>query len=164
MLVLRLWWGWWVGRQVEGKLAELRRQGHPVTLAEVPNAPVPDEENAWAWQVRAAKGANDDGIDSPRTSTMEYPGYPPYSAQWVKLAEASEKAHQENFRLARRARDFSKVQTRKRLEAWGVIEFSHVNDVKWLTNLLADGAEYMQAQGNTEEALYRLLDVLHVAR
>src|SRR5437867_125690 len=146
MLLLRLGWGWWVHRQVQGKLARLHEEGHPIALSELPITPVAEEENAWAWQERAAKIINDK-VDSPRSSTLQYANYPPYSAEWMKLAEESEKAYGKAFRLARRAREFSKVQTRKRLEAWSSTDTLQITNAKGLANIIADGAEYKHLKG-----------------
>jgi hypothetical protein len=163
MLLLRLSWGWWVGREMERKLDDLRRQGHPVKVEDIALAQVGDEENAWTWQTKAAK-ALVEGVDSPRNSNMEYPGYPPYSAEWLKLAEASEKAHGESFRLARKARELVKVQMRKELGPTSAYEVSHLNDANSLSNVIADGAQYKQTKGADEEAMERLLDILHISR
>ena len=58
IIVFRLGWGWWVGRELEGKLAEIRKRGEPVLVSDVHFQSVADSENAWLVQVQAAKAKN----------------------------------------------------------------------------------------------------------
>src|SRR2546428_549286 len=76
MVIFRLGWGWWVHRQVEAKLAELRGRGEPVSVGEVSYPVVKDSENAWKSQLKAMNALNSAAY-SPRSSNIEYDA-PPY--------------------------------------------------------------------------------------
>jgi hypothetical protein len=163
VLALRLGWGWIVAAQLRATFADIRARGHPLTLSDFSNPSVPNQENAWWWQSRAASALNEK-IDSPRTSILDYPGYPPYPAQWSKLASNSEKAHQQSFHLARQARGHTRVQIHQQLSTSFAASSPIIHQASQLAQKLADGAEYVHLAGDDAEAFQRLLDVLHIAR
>ena len=166
VLIVRLVWGWWVGRQLQAQLDEIRRRGEPAAVSDIVFAGVADEQNAWTYQTRAAKAISEKA-ESPSNSNLEYPDYPSFPAEWTKLARASEQANAEAFALARQARRYSQVQTRRELPSpltVAVAIHSSVNEVKNLANVLADAAMYSHFQGDDVEAIERLLDLLHLSR
>src|SRR5438128_5593139 len=77
MLVLtgRLWWGWHWSRQLAAQMEEFRQRGWPASVEEMKSEPVADAENAFTLQMRAAKAVR---VDSPATSSMNPPDYPPF--------------------------------------------------------------------------------------
>src|SRR5689334_1621930 len=163
MLIFRLVWGWVVQKQVEGRLAQLRARGEPATMKEVPYPSLSDSDNAWKFQLKAINAINP-AVDCPRSSNLEYSG-PPYPPEWMKLAAASEQAHGQVFALLRAARPHPAAQFRKELvgiSSWG--DIAYLNQIKHLANIVVDGAEYAHFTGNSDEAVERLLDVLHLAR
>lgn len=164
MLLLRLGWGWWVGRQVAGILAEIRGRGEPVEAADVVYPVVPDSENAFVLQDQAIN-ALVGGIDSPSNSNLEYAQYLPFPAEWMKLAEASEKAHGKAFALARQARSLPKARIPANPGTpFGMSNFRSLNGVKSLVNTIGDGADYSHVKGDDVEAIERLLDLQHIVR
>src|SRR5688572_20589066 len=163
VLALRLAWGWWVNSRTEAALAQVRQRGEAVEPADVAYPYVPDADNAFVIQRKAA-GLLVPGVDSPRSSPLEYPDYPPYSQEWMKLAAASEQAHQKLFVLLRQARPLKTAQFRVSL-ARPVFTtlLPYLNDSKWLANTVTDGARYAHVSGDDVEAIERLLDTLHLS-
>ena len=164
VLVVRVVWGWQVGRMLRAQLDAARARGEPVAVEDVRFEAVPDAENAWAVQVRAMQ-AHVPGVFSPRSSNDEYREYPPYPAYWMKRAAASAQAHGQVFALARQARGLSRVQVRDRLTLpMGNSFFASLGDARNLANTLSDGALYSHVHGDDAEAIERILDELHLAR
>lgn len=165
MLGLRLGWGWYAERELAGQLAELRRRGVAVTVADLPPAPpLPDANNAWAIQVQAAS-AHAAGVDSPRNSSLSYPDYPPYPPAWTALAKASEVSNAGVMRLARQARGTNAVVVHARLASpLYKMVLGGLNQARHVSNTVCDGALYAHVTGDEPEALERVRDVLHVAR
>jgi hypothetical protein len=163
-LSLRLIWGWQAARTLREQIEQVRRRSEPVTVEDVTYATVPDAENAWDVQLRAAQ-AQVPGVDSPRNSNDEFRQFPPYPDFWIKRAEASERAHAKVFALARQARQLSRVQFRDRLTSpLTYMMLPYLNNGRQLANTLADGADYAQVRGDDAEAVERLMDVLHFSR
>lgn len=150
--------------RVESELAQLRRSGAPVTVEDVVYPYVPDEQNGVKVQLRATKLLVQ-GVESPRSSPIEYREYPPYPPEWMKLAAASEQAHAPAFAMLRKARSMRGAQFRRSLTSPLVrVLLPYLNDVRWLANTVSDGATYAHLNGDDVEALERLIDVLHLAR
>ncbi|MCY2951730.1 MAG: hypothetical protein NTU53_07100 [Planctomycetota bacterium] len=165
VLVVRLVWGWWVGRQLQAQLDEIRQRGEPVAATDMVYPFVPDSENAWLLQLQAVQVIVKSGVESPSNSSLDCPNYLPYPAEWMKLAEASEKVHGQAFALARQARQLSRVQFRQGLTSPTIsIILPYLNEAKQLANTIADGAEYSHLKGDDGEAMERLMDLLHLAR
>jgi hypothetical protein len=165
MLALRLAWGWYSYRLLAAQLDEARRRGEPVAAEDIVFESVPDSENAFLVQVRAAQ-SQAAGVDSPRNSIDEYPhDYPPFPANWMKRAKASEQAHGKVFALARQARQLSGVQIHDRLPIpWTPSSAGYLTNLRYLANTLTDGALYAHVTGDDSEALERIFDVLHLSR
>lgn len=162
VLIVRLVWGWWLTRELNARLDDARRRGHPVSLSDLTFPQVPDSENAWTLQSQAAALIS---VDSPRNSNLEYHDYPPYPPDWHKLAQASEQAHAQVFALARQARQRSAVQVRQELKTQHFMaRLQYLNNPMGLANTLLDGAAYAHVKGDDVEALERVLDTLHLAR
>jgi hypothetical protein len=163
VLAVRLIWGWYVDRTLRGQLDIIRGRGEPVAAEDMTFASVPDAENAWNLQARAA-GAHVAGVDSPRNSNDEFRNYPPYPNFWMKRAEASEQAHKQLFTLARQARQLSRVQFRDRITSPVMnVMLPYLNQVRQLANTLADGANYANVRGDDAEAIERIMDVMHLS-
>ena len=163
MLGVRLAWGWMAERDLTEQMGQMRSRGEPATLGEIRYSDVAANENAWAIQMQAAD-ALVPNRDSPRSSSLEY-GEPPYGPAWFALAAGSEAAHGQAFALLRKARQYSKAQFRKQMVAPTYFGFfGYFNNAKHLANIVGDGAEYAHFTGNDDEALERLLDLMHLAR
>src|SRR6267142_3198896 len=159
MVLIRLVWGWYVSRQLENALSAIRAAGEPASFAEMKYSPVPDEENAWLLQLKAAQGLVN--TNSPRNSNLNNTD-PPYSTAWEKLAVASELANAKSFALVARARGLTRAQFRK--SGVGTWNMPYLYPCKQLANTLADGAEYAHSKHDEGLALDRVMDVLHLAR
>jgi len=162
ILVLRLAWGWYVHRQVQQALAALRSRGEFTSVSDVIYEKVPDSENVWKLQLRAA-AALAPGVNSPLVSNLEYQNYLPFPPAWHQLADASEKANVTPFKLARQSRQLHRAQFRDHLKP---LQFNtdHLREARTISNTICDGALYSHLHGNDAEALERLLDVMHLAR
>jgi len=162
IIVFRLGWGWWVEKQLNTKLMELRGRGEPGALKEIPYPPLKDAENAWKTWDKALSALNGT-VDSPRSSFLEY-GDPPYPPAWMNMAAASENANGKAFALARAARGRSLAQFRTGLPVQGDPWLPYLNSLKRLANTLADAAEYAHFRlGDGDEAVERELDLMHLA-
>jgi hypothetical protein len=161
MLLMRLLWGWSVHRQLQSQLSAIRARGEPIDPSQITHQPLPEDQNTVPL-LRKAVSALVEGVDSPRNSNLEYPDFLLHSPQWMKFAEASEKAHGPAFALARAARQRQQAQFATSLPE--EIEPHFINNVRTLANVLNDGAEYSHIRGNDTEAIERLLDALHLAR
>lgn len=159
MLLLRLGWGWQADRQLRAMKADLRRQGHAVEMSDVVIPKVADAQNPLLIYSRAPIMT-----DSPRSSSMQYPSYPPYGKSWEAMAEASEKAHAATFSSIRGARSFPQAQIRSEFTIASIMTFGGFNRLRDLANHVVDGAEYQHLHGNEAEAIERLLDALHIAK
>src|SRR5688572_4275969 len=76
VLVLRLWWGDRIARQLAAQQAEIRARGEPIDLSELTIERLPDEQNAWLLLRQAA--LLDNGTSPRNSATVGYPGYPPF--------------------------------------------------------------------------------------
>jgi hypothetical protein len=167
VLLVRLIWGWQVGRVLRSQLDVAKARGEPVSIDEFRFEPVPDAENAWLLQLKAITAAGAvTGAWSPRQSNDDYRDYPPYPATWMTRAAASEQGHAQAFALARQARGLSRSQIRDRITSPVVnsVLVSPFNGTRNLANVLSDGAIYSHLQGHDAEAIERIFDVLHLAR
>ncbi|MGA2496201.1 MAG: hypothetical protein ABSH20_00580 [Tepidisphaeraceae bacterium] len=162
MLGVRLAWGWYAGHRLAAALDEIRRRGEPASLADVVYPPLPDAQNAAAEHQRAA-AALSTTVESPTNSNLDYFDYLPYPPKWTQLAEASEKANTKAFAILRQSRPLTSAQYRRSLTSLWAANFTYINRVKELTNVVSDGAIYSHLQGDDTEALERLFDVMHVA-
>jgi hypothetical protein len=164
VLVVRLVWGWQTHRALAARLAELREAGQPVEVGDVVQAKVPNAENAWHYQMLAA-AALVPGVDSPASSNLAYPNYPPYPAAWWRLAEASERANGKALAMARRAREFPRSQNHDGFDSpSSMTVMPSFNKARWLANTLGDGALYAHLKADDAGALDRVLDLLHLSR
>ena len=162
VLAVRLVWGWGTSRRLDAAIEDVRRVGHPTRGDEVVFEPLPDRENAWAVFMRAHGGIKP-GVDSPRSSILEYPSYPPYGPEWEQVASESEAENADAFRIARTARPLARAQTRQGVASANTAAAPGLNTVRHLANILADGAAYRHLRGDDREAVERLRDVLHLA-
>lgn len=164
VLAVRLVWGWHVARTLRSQVEEMRGRGEVATVDDLVTESVPDAENAWDVQTRAAQ-ATRTAVSSPRASNDEYRPYPPFPDYWMKRASDSEKAHAQAFALARQARQLSRVQLRDRVTSPVAMNYlPSYNTIRNLANTVSDGALYSHVRGDDVEAIERVRDVLHVAR
>lgn len=155
---------WMMMGHVQGKPAETDAAAEQAGLESFQIEQVPDDENAWLILQKAAQ-ATQTGVDSPASSNLTYPPYPPYGDEWLAMARESEAAHVEAFRLAREARSLPRSMVRSELPASpDDLGLRSYNPIRQLANLLGDSALYCYVQGNDAESIERLLDLLHLAK
>jgi hypothetical protein len=165
LLAVRLGWGWHAARARDAELAAARGRGETASVADVRLPEVEDAHNAWEHQVLAMQAART-GVDSPASSSLEYPDYPPYPPAWTRMAAASEAAHGGAFARARDARAFPVARLRRSVQPPMFNAISPgLNNARHLANTVGDGALYAHVNlGDDAEAVERLRDVLHLAR
>lgn len=156
-----------VAGYVQGQPAQVDPPSAPVEPAAIESPRierVPDDENAWLIFLKAAQ-AGQTGVDSPASSNLEYPAYPPFGDKWQEMAAASEAAHGEAFHLARQARSLPRSMVRSKIPASPEdLGMTQYNPIRHLANLLGDSAMHNHLEGDDAEAIGRLLDLLHLAK
>jgi hypothetical protein len=160
-MVVRLVWGSWLSTRLTTKLGEIRARGEPASPGDIDLEPVADADNAWLAYMRAADAVAPD-VESPSQSAIEPPAYPPFGSEWEALAEASERANAAVFPLARSARQLTRSQLRKTAD--DASERTRYTDVRYLADVLVDGALYAHLRGRDGEAVERVLDALHLGQ
>jgi hypothetical protein len=164
VFVVRVLWGHHARAARRSEMDGIRHAGDPASVADVVIERVPESQNAWEVQVQAAQ-ATRTNVSSPRASNDEFRGYPPFPDAWMKRASDSEKAHGQAFALARQARQLTRVQLRDRVTSPLAANFiGSYGPIRNLGNTVSDGALFKHVGGDDDEALERVMDVLHVAR
>ena len=160
---LRLWWGWEAERRLGRALAPVVAGGWPVRGRDMNPGPVSEQANAAAY-LRKAAAAVDPANDSPAASSVAYPSYPPFGAQWEAAAEKSVAGSARTFPLARQARAFEQVDWgwRMRRPATATL-LPHLNEARHLANTVGDAAMYAHVNGDDAAALETVRDVRHIA-
>ncbi len=94
--------------------------------------------------------------DSPASSNLEYPNYPPYSEQWEELAKAAWEQNAEARELVRSVRNVDTV-------TWpNTGDFKYLNGSRELANQIGDAALYLDTQGDSGAAFDALNDLWHM--
>jgi hypothetical protein len=134
-------------------------QSKPVPATQV------TEERKKAGDVQSAEDAVDIYlraaalivVDSPSASTLVFPNYPPFNAEWMDLAKDAWEQNRPARELARQARTINQA-------TW-----ANGKDMKFLGKCrklcyeLGDAAAYAQFQGDDAAAIEYVRDVLHLA-
>ena len=121
-------------------------------------------DDAATLYLHAAKIVDDDAaanLMSPASSTLTYPHYPPFPAEWQTMEKADFAAHGRVRTLAHQARSLQRAD-------WPALKFpnpdySSLNQCRSLANELADAAVYQHLQGDAAAAIETLRDLLHMA-
>jgi hypothetical protein len=161
---VRIWWGKFAQRKLDAGIAAIRAQGEPALVADLNKDKVPDADNAAHYYNLATAQLNPNA-ESPAASNYVYRDYPPYPKKWFALAEASAKANQPAFALAREARKHPRVQ-------WSVMYSSplanfllpHLNGIRNLANHVGDNALLEHFNGNDAEAIEEIKDTWAMSR
>jgi hypothetical protein len=149
ILALRLIWGWYIDRQLNAYITDLRDRGEPVHASDIKYARVPDSDDAWPLIVNATKSNT---FDSPRSGNVAYSNYPPYSPTWIKLAAESNVKNAPALALM----DEASTKTGANPPDHFQMIFKTFTPCRHLANTLADAAQYEQSQGRDVVALKRL--------
>lgn len=149
-------------RKIPGSLVILALANLAAAPATKPASPTP-----WSLIVQAGQLP---ATDSPRSSSLSYAPYPPYSKEWWDMAWDSEQQNTEQFRLLRKARllmesnggqagfatpDMSPTSIKAILQA--------MNPCRNLANIVADAALFSHLNRNDTEAIARTLDLFNLA-
>ena len=141
-----------------------------VVHAQAPAATSTDDAAAlYAKAAKIARDNDDKDVMSPSSSNLEYDGYPPYPPAWTKRETEDYAANAELRELAHRARSIDHAD-------WNAQQWSsktqkpdtgpdlrYLNDLRNLTNELADAAVFQHLQGDDAAAVETLRDILHLA-
>src|SRR5688572_8440046 len=134
--------GWVIGGSVAAAVAAmgvvmLRQEGStPSAEAPATRATSPAEQTTGDWLI----AANDlIVVDSPASSHLEYPSYPPFGAAWDEMAKASWERNQPAFAAVRELLRGQKVPV------WpaDVNNMQYLSPVRSLANHLGDAALYL---------------------
>jgi len=165
VLLVRLTWGGYASYLRERELDLVRTRGEPVTIDDLAatRVPLPDDQNA-AVVFQNAMNAVSRMVESPSDSNFEFPWYPPYNAQWLEIAGASEESNAQAFTMARAARALRRSQMSLPTGSPLVnqVYIPYMSDSRRLANTLVDGAVYVQQIKNHAEAVDRLIDALGI--
>jgi hypothetical protein len=161
LALVRLGWGWEADRRLRRMVEPLRAERWPLTVVDLAPPTVPEEENAAAY-LKAAIAAIDRRNESPASSSLSYPDYPPFGSAWETLASRSVAGSAKTFPLARRARAFDRFDwgTRYTRPAIAVL-LPHLNNARELANTLGDAALYAHEHGDDAAALETMRDLRH---
>jgi len=163
MLVLRWWWGWYADRQLQAKINELRAAGQRVTIEDFQYAPVPDEENAAHFLMKAHAAIVT--LADVRIPFEAFAEEPALAAEHPDELRRTVEPNAEVLRLVRVAR--SKPRT-----DWGIrmtspvwnMSFSHLSTQRQLARLCCAAAlHYHQSRDDRAvvECLRDALDLTH---
>ncbi|MDB5323249.1 MAG: hypothetical protein JWN40_4880 [Phycisphaerales bacterium] len=116
-------------------------------------APQPTEDAA-ALYLRAAKMRK---ADSPAETNLEYRDFPPFPKEWHAASEAAWEANAPVRDLVRKARSLDKAAWPEGNDA------TYLNDLRGLTNNIADAALHESVHGRAAAAFEFARDELHLA-
>jgi hypothetical protein len=157
---LRMAWGREAKRRLGRELEPIVARGEPVSGPTNP-PPVPDAENGARLYLKAMTVF---GTDSPSTSAMNFPDYPPFPPRWHRMEDKSVATNGEVFRLVREARRYNRFD-------WGVrvtppssaVAIPYLNNARHLAKLVRDAVLHAHVHGDDYEAIERVRDLRHAA-
>ena len=123
------------------------------------------DDDAWPLYRRAGEHVAEGdrlGKSSPSSTNMQYPGYPPFSAEWLKVASAAYAYNASPLADIRRA-------TAMPSAAWpagqvdGRPDYAYLSTLRNLANQVGDAALLEHVRGDDASAFARVGDVLHLA-
>jgi hypothetical protein len=122
-------------------------------------------DDAWPLYARAIQRVAEGdraNIMSPAASPLDYPEYPPYSAEWHRLESASYAFNAPARALVHEARSRNSATLPSALNADGTITDRSLFDCRSLANELGDAALEQHLQGDDASAIESLRDLLHL--
>ncbi len=126
----------------------------PGTLAQEVSAT--DEAGAVELYVKAADMMV---IDSPASSPLGYPDYPPFGAEWDRMAKQAFEANAEARKLVRQAREIDRGGWPADSE-----NMRYLNRCRHVVaNQVGDAAMYQHLQGDDADAIESIRDLLHLS-
>jgi hypothetical protein len=169
ILVLVLLWTAWA-RIAQHRLASatagVAAVGIVIDPPEAAREQLPPQQNA-ATYYKQAIAAMSPAVNSPSSSTLSFPNYPPFSPAWHQSMDAA---------MAAQAPALSAVRTARQFEHgdWGYARTSYnsytltyamsFNQARHLANFIADAAVDAHLQGDDAEAIERIEDLLHLSK
>jgi hypothetical protein len=158
---LRAFWGREATRRLGRELEPIIALGEPVSGPAMNPPPLPDAENGALLYLKAMAAF---GTDSPSTSAMDFPEYPPFPPRWHKMEDKSVATNGEVFRLVREARRFGRFDwgTRMTAPSYAIAAPTPIK-VRHMAALVLDAALHAHVHGDDFEALARVRDLRHLA-
>lgn len=168
LAIIRIVWGWDADRRFQSAIDAIRAKGEPILPEDFELPAVQNEQENFVYHFRLATASWPAGIYSPRDSNLEFQGYLPHPANWYVLSTQAIEANKAAYTHIREAR-------KQKLVDWGPewIEVlrgdlsklltDSLSNVRSLSNLLSDTAEYQHLTGNDEEAMESMLDLFAIA-
>jgi hypothetical protein len=160
---VRVWWGKVAQRRLDQGIAEIRATGEPALVEDLNGPPIKDADNAAYYYNQAIAKLNPNA-EAPAASNYTYNNYPPFPRKWYAMADASAKANQPAFNLAREARKHPQAQWTKVYGSPLInVLLPHLNGIRNLANHVGDNALLLHMTGNDAEAVESLKDVWAMA-
>jgi hypothetical protein len=157
-----LWWLHQARAALDAEIAAIQARGEPIWPSDFNPATRPEDEKNAAYHLRQTFTLFNYNIPPPAWSNMQYPDYPPFSAEWYDVSKKAIDAHQKVYQLARKARQQPNVD-------WGTvwatptarIVLPSLSPSRHLAALLGDAALYAHlARGDDHEAIELIRDLL----
>src|SRR5690349_17501322 len=123
-------------------IAFLLCSGLLASLACAADAPQ-SSDDAWPLYAKAAQRVQQgyrEGVMSPAASSLVYPGYPPYPAEWKTMEKASYDFNAPARALVRQARSMNKADWPAPPPPGGKLDVSYLNGCRALANEVGDAA------------------------
>ena len=159
---LRWWWGYEAERRLQAKIDEYHAAGQPVTIEDFQYPPVPDEENAAYFLMKAAEA-----IIVPAGLRVDFGDVCNELDRVVEYVDDVKRiveANDEVVRLVREAVAKQEVDWKKKLKSPVIdVLLPNLSPQKQLARLLCTAALYNHHIGNDAEAVSVLRDTLRQA-
>jgi len=123
-------------------------------------------DDAWPLYARAIQRVAEGdraNIMSPAASPLDYPEYPPYSAEWHRLETASYAFNAPARALVHEARSRDTANLPPLLNADRAINVGYLFDCRNLANEIGDAALEQHLHGDDASAIESLRDLLHLS-
>jgi hypothetical protein len=114
---------------------------------------MPDQDAATLY----AQANAECKVDSPASTNMIYPDYPPYSPEWQKVEGDAFAANQHAYELAHQAAAIARADWPQGTDV------KYLNPLRNLANQLGDAALYLDLKGEDAQAISKINDLLHLA-
>lgn len=146
---------------------QLRSEGRPAVWLDLEGPYLPDEENAWHFQMLAADIIEQYVAIPPTNSNELFPEDNPFNDKWMKMAEASETVNAKAYELAHHAAGLKQSAYNfpyHKYPSISKVMYDDYNSMKALSNALHDSAIYHHQRDDHALAIERAADLLQVGR
>ncbi len=163
LVVVRWWWGWYAGDQLQARIDELHAAGQRVTIEDFQHPPIPDEQNAAHFLMKAyAAIVTPADVQIPFEAFVEEPAL---AAEHPDDLSRTVEANAEALRLVRLARSKPRTDWRVRMTTpvWNMT-FFHLSTQRQLARLCCAAALHYHQGRDEGAAVEAIRDTLHVSR